>query len=1295
MKQTKWQRLATIGLCSSLVINAFSGVTAVAETVTIESSPTAESSAKAETPASSVKEETTKASTENSQVTTDTSQEEETKETEKQAETEAKEEQKEEPQAESPANSSENDLQKSISPRWVPNNQVIYPRMTFGFTDETGKAFADETLTLSGTYYKLARHTATSQWRAYADRYPIVSSNAGGGQYRVAVNAAVPLPYDFFKNLPAGYDLNIYTIEQLKIDNTLKYVDNIAASTGTIRATSYINQQVSETPQFGNQGLWSVGGRGNKFSKNSANIFSLSSVTNTTNHEELLKLLQVTSASNGTNPIVILVGFDGTPTYQQTVNYVVTRKQVTEKFVNTSGVAITPPTGFTQNKKTPMTSNAFTFKQAGTLPDTYTTGGKTYKFKGWYKGKTKPSTLTTTKAPSYAVTYDGNDDLNVVYEEVVTKTYTLPSKEITFGYVDEKGNLINPANFTLKATMSETTKSGKTTLLPTITGTNVTTTNLKKLTIPQKVYTLPEPIDDTTYGTRGVTHEIPKYYRTISISPTATYTGDKTKYPLANEVRKEIENPSTIVSSKPGTNIYDLIKNNNTSYRTHLYFWEWDTTKAPYVMGVYSGMVGVNYNLATPDKTVYYYLENRRVTENFVDTNGAKITAPTGFTQGKQTVINSDPYTFKQAGTLPDTYTAGGKTYKFKGWYKGKTKTEPLKTTKAPSYGVTYDDNDDLNVVYEEVRAFDFPAETFQFGFVGEDGKLANPADINITYNHTGISFRRPAGVDPSVSYKTIAANQSGTTVGNFKQVIFPATTIERPTTTGWNGDVFSDFSIKLPKYYESLNLYDKTGKIGTNYPLPKLAIISTIAPDNVFTEAGLISNLTLTQREDRSYTPWEINVTIDSSVKYPNIMSRSINSLDESDGNIRYKTIEGPIYYHLTNRKVTENFVDANGTKITAPTGFTQGNQVPMTSNTFKYTAAKALPATYTAGGKTYTFQGWYKGKTKPSTLNKTTTPTFNATFDGNDDMTAMYKEEIPTASVTLTRPKEVIDTNTNVIWTTTITNNSKAPLQNLTLKKGPNWSAGLTIPTFMEVTPEGETTKSIPVNSTLWTDGVSLPNAVPIGKKVSVAFTTRATGKPNTVLKAEVVVFGGIKDSAVDNFVRIRPNDQEVVTPTTEGFISVPTFDFGQVGVAGTKQQHSLKQAADYYGNGTRNPYVRIKKTQPNWSLTAQLSQPKSATDSLPTATRLLLGAAPVSSFTNYNQPTELKNTVGTTSAISLTANNTATSIIANKQFTGSNVYQLDFTFNNVKLEVPANQGVKGQQYKAAVTWNLVTGP
>ena len=88
-------------------------------------------------------------------------------------------------------------------------------------------------------------------------------------------------------------------------------------------------------------------------------------------------------------------------------------------------------------------------------------------------------------------------------------------------------------------------------------------------------------------------------------------------------------------------------------------------------------MVSGYANYTTFSSPVYYHLTNRKVTENFVDANGTKITPPTGFTQGKQTVINSDPYTFKQSGTLPDTYTTGGKTYKFKGWYKVKPSQTP------------------------------------------------------------------------------------------------------------------------------------------------------------------------------------------------------------------------------------------------------------------------------------------------------------------------------------------------------------------------------------------------------------------------------------------------------------------------------------------------------------------------------------------------------------------------------------------------------------------------------------------
>ena len=109
-------------------------------------------------------------------------------------------------------------------------------------------------------------------------------------------------------------------------------------------------------------------------------------------------------------------------------------------------------------------------------------------------------------------------------------------------------------------------------------------------------------------------------------------------------------------------------------------------------------------------------------------------------------------------------------------------------------------------------------------------------------------------------------------------------------------------------------------------------------------------------------------------------------------------------VNYKVTRKQVTENFVNTNGTKITPPTGFTQGNKIPMT-NTFKYIQPQKPCQQLIPQVARPTFQGWYKGKTKPNALTTSTTPTYNTTFDGNDDMTAMYKEEVPKASVALTR--------------------------------------------------------------------------------------------------------------------------------------------------------------------------------------------------------------------------------------------------------------------------------------------------
>ena len=998
MKRINWQRLATIGLCSSLVINAFSGVTAVAETVTSESSPTVASSA-------------TQESTESSQETTETSREEGTQETEKQAEIP---EVKTETMESVPENSSENDRQKSISPRWVPNDQVIYPRMIFGFTDETGKAFADENLTLSGTYYKLARHTATSQWRPYADRYPIVSSNAGGGQYRVAVNATIPMPYDFLTNLPAGYTHNLYAIEQLKIDNTLKYVDSIVAPPGSINMTRYSVQQTSEAAQFGNYVKQNLTQRDRIFSKNSANIFSLNSLALAPEITDVLTMLRTDSVERGP----ILVGFDGTATYRETLNYVVTRKQVTEKFVDANGVAITPPTGFTQNKKTPMTSNDFTFKQASTLPDTYQADGKTYKFKGWYKGKTKPNTLTTTKAPSYAVTYDGNDDLTVVYEEeAVTTLY--PSLDVNF--VDEKG---------------------------------------------------------------------------VGFTPALTFSG---KYRVQR------------TSDRLYTDLYDLTSKSKGS--------------GQYTLSLNNG-------------------------------------------------------------------------------------TMPLSPELLRVYG--------------------------------------NDKPINGT-NRLNFSLDK------------LAINQQLKYVN----------------------------SIELDTVKSVMKMY------GYNYTSGSATIID---PNQVPTEYNLSAgNIALLGFDtDGVYFSKESSGVFNTLMGYASDGGKPLITMNLFSGN---PVNASKLVYTVTRKQVTENFVDTNGTKITPPTGFTQGNQIPMTSNTFKYTVTRALPASYTTGGKTYIFQGWYKGKTKPNTLTTSTTPTYNTTFDGNDDMTAVYKEANISANLTMRGAVDVIDNGAAMeYWEVLLKNTGEAPLTSVKIKPTTDWAAGISTPTELFILGTGQNTKVRPITKEQWEAGFEIPldSSLPVGGQLTINLLgTKVTGQPNQVLKAAVEVTGNFNKLTASDTVRIKDLDQETKEPTGEGFISVPTFNFGQVGVAGSTQQHGLKKAADYYGNGTRNPYLRIKKTQPNWSLTAQLSQPKSATDSLPTTTRLLLGTAAAASFTDYNQSTETKTPLGKTGTVNLTADNTATAVVANQQFTGSDVYQLDFTFANIKLEVPANQGMSGQQYQAAVTWNLVTGP
>ncbi|EGO8067124.1 WxL domain-containing protein [Enterococcus faecalis] len=1281
MKQTKWQRLATIGLCSSLVINAFSDVTAVAETITIESSPTVASSAKEATSASSA----TPASTESSQETTETSREEVTQETEKPEVVEKISDDKEKTVISDYLNKGAKTIPEinKISPKATYN----FPKVNyqFGFVDEAGNLMNPAPFSILFDYARGDRTTVPVKWTVIsANEKATDSADNLKNMVVPAVSLAQPAGGAIY-SVPSNFRLTIP-----------KYYSSISIYNSDGKINPKYPVPIVKQYDSGVINNWIDEFHALNLTKDEAGYYKMYDTSVDGHGYPLLMQRYVTPPGKISHNVYTY--FSG-PVYYHLIN-----RKVTENFVDDNGTKITPPTGFTQGKQTVIDSDPYTFKQSGTLPETYkASNGKTYKFKGWYKGKTKPNTLTATKAPSYAVTYDDNDDLNVVYEEI--EAFDFPALTYQFGFVGEDGKLANPADINItydyKTSAYRGTGGGAddTVSFGTIATNQSATTvgNLKNVTMPATSIARPTETGYNGDAYANFSIKLPRYYQSLNLY-------DKTgkinpSYPLPAYTRKySVRYDDQILPEASVIAFLRLTQKPDQSYAPYESYSVVDpSVKYPEFLQrvIYStDMVSGYANYTTFSSPVYYHLTNRKVTENFVDANGTKITPPTGFTQGKQTVINSDPYTFKQSGTLPDTYTTGGKTYKFKGWYKGKTKPNTLTTTKAPSYAVTYDDNDDLNVVYEEETVTTlYPS--MNVNFVDEKGVGFTPT---LTFGGKYRVRRTSDLLDIDLYDVTSKSKGNGqyTISANYGMMpLSPELLKIYGNNIAVNGRNqlhfrFNQFSITNQlKYVDSIALdTTKTTYKVTRYDYtPNASTIFDVNQPPIIEDAN-VGGL------DKFTSTNGYFVQDASTLLYMDISSY-MNSIRMFGFNTT-NTINSMAVYTVTRKQVTENFVNTSGAKITPPTGFTQGNQIPMTSNTFKYTAAKALPATYTAGGKTYTFQGWYKGKTKPNTLTTSTTPTYNTTFDGNDDMTAMYKEEVPKASVALTRTTaETVTSGGNVTWRATITNTSQAPLTTATIKKSTAWTTGLAAPTAMIVTPAGGTAKTVPVTATTWTNGVSLGTDIPAGKSATVQFTTKATGTAGQVLRAGITTSGNYSGVSTSATVRVKDNDQAIVTPTAEGFISVPTFNFGQVGVAGSTQQHSLKKAADYYGNGTRNPYLRIKKTQPNWSLTAQLSQPKSATDSLPTATRLLLGAAPVSSFSNYNQPTELKNAVGTTSAISLNANNTATRIIANQQFTGSNIYQLDFTFNNVKLEVPANQGVKGQQYQAAITWNLVTGP
>ena len=1304
MKQTKWQRLAAIGLCGSLLVNAFSGVTAVAETVTIESSPTAKSSAKEETQASSETQETT----------TETSREEVTKEIEKQAEVAV--EKKEAPPVKVEQKEAEAQQEVQLTPQlpvqiqnraigvkagnlasaqqqiktlianknFTHANIIRFPEVIFGLAID-----AENNTQIQMADFNLTANMVTMDKTSVNS---IITTNVE--------KQAVPIV-----KIMSGFDITIPSISfNLNAVSRRRYLDDIILQT-----PKYVEDITIDAPivYLWSSGLFNLSDFAElppaTISKIDESKFEISSYETLTEPVEGISRVNKIQhyfsylANPASSTSVHLATFLPKNDYKLSLIY----KKVTENFVDATGAKITPPTGFTQGQQTSITSNDFTYTSAKALPDTYKAGGKTYKFKGWYKG-TDQTALKTTKTPSYAVTYDDQDDMTAVYEDL-GETTTLPAQTFKFSFVDEQGNLVNPSGISLKGNLQEYVSDET----PKIIGEIIGKDNgmVKEYTIPEKVFYGVTDTRFSFYGAKRSIFTLPKYYKSLTKNPGTYYSKTAKVYPAASIRRKnfitgvletEIPNDLTYrdLFTMADPTQFSLAEARYNVSPTNTTF----TALGMAFMRPAEGIVVISKD----DSPIYYYLENRRVTENFVDATGAKITPPTGFTQGNKVVIDSENFTYTSAKALPDTYTVGDKNYKFKGWYKGTDQTK-MKTTKTPSYAVTYDDKDDMTAVYEEVQEITVHPG-FYAEFVDEQGQaFTNPLTLSGNYTE----FFRKTATSPfeaTGSLYPMVGSKEATVANRYKvetkqNVLIPN-----------DYELFSDLPTGVLNKGFALNNFDITNEL--KYVDKVEATTKTITLYDYETISDIGTNL-LSDSATTSFTSFETvfnretNNTFSVKARWgqsgltrdvlPSLLFlTSANSqprLFGFDGTSDYKQT---INYKVTRKQVTENFVDATGAKITPPTGFTQGKQTPMTSNSFTYTSAKALPATYTVGDKNYKFKGWYKGTDKTA-LKTTKTPSYAVTYDDKDDMTAVYEEVQATAEMTVSRLLEVVSNEASMIWTVRLKNTSEVPLTNVKLAPTAKWAAGISAPTQLAVRLGNTPNKIIPVTAEQWRTGVNLGVEIPVnGEALVTVNTAKITGEPRQLLTAEMTASGNFSAVTASNFVRIQGEDQTIEpTPAEEGFISMPTFDFGKIMISGSTKQYSLKKAADYYGNGTRNPYLRIKKSQPNWQLTAQLSQLKASTDSLPTSTRLLLGNADVAAIENYNLVTELTNKVGVTEPLALTSDGTSTPVILNNQFTGNDVYQLEFDFASVKLEVPANQGKINEKYQGTVTWNLVTGP
>lgn len=397
---------------------------------------------------------------------------------------------------------------------------------------------------------------------------------------------------------------------------------------------------------------------------------------------------------------------------------------------------------------------------------------------------------------------------------------------------------------------------------------------------------------------------------------------------------------------------------------------------------------------------------------------------------------------------------------------------------------------------------------------------------------------------------------------------------------------------------------------------------------------------------------------------------------------------------YKKKQHTLTERIVDvSDGTTLI---GVTPNPNTVFTNDNDTYT--KTPTATLTDySGDNWNYDGWENVTDAPGTVNSAVTPVSIANVKGNKEIKYHYRLAKTTATLDLTPNPQLVGNGGTVNWASRLTNTGLTALKDLKLKATSNWASGLSHPTQVTVTPASGAPVNFTISPGAWTSGfnltgISIPNSGP-NNYADITFTDTATGAVNQVLPAEIEIDGNMASPmTAENFVRIDDPDEPNLKPTgNAGLINLPDFRFGDVEVKPYAQTKGLDSSSYQAGY---NPYIRYmdQESLSGWSLTTKLGQFTSGSKTLPTTTTIQLKNGDLKEVQNYNKHNESLSSISSAGNKSIPSDSTTVSLTNGG---AQGVYQLDYSFNDVELDLLAHSGVAGLSYTATMDWTLTTAP